>query len=60
MPRHLEPKKDVANDDMPRGAVSKQWSGDFRMGKPTSGNALVSIGEYIVYEKVTQWTEISK
>lgn len=54
MPRHLEPKKDVANDDMPRGAVSKLRSGDFRMGKPTSGNALVSIGEYIVYEKVTQ------
>ncbi len=23
MPRHLEPKKDVTNNDMPRGAVSK-------------------------------------
>ena len=41
-------KKDVTNDEMLRGDVSNLWSGDIRMGKPTSGNALVSHNEYIV------------
>ncbi len=45
MPRHLEPKKDVANNDMPRGAVSKQRTGDFRMEQSTSYEELVSYSE---------------
>ena len=33
---HQEPKKDVTNDEMPWGAVSKRRSRDVRMGEPTS------------------------
>ena len=40
-------KKDVTNNDMLRGDVRNLRSGDFRMGEPTSGNALVSRSEYI-------------
>ena len=47
-------KKDVTNYDMLRGDVRNLRSGDFRMGKPTSGNALVSYDEYIVILKATQ------
>jgi len=43
--------KDGTNTDMLRGAVSKLWSGDFRMGKPTTRNGVVSISEFIGYEK---------
>jgi hypothetical protein len=41
----------VANDEMPRGAVSKPRSEDVRMGEPSSGNTLLSMHEYIVHEK---------
>ena len=51
MPRHQEPKKDVANDDTPRGAVSRLRSGDVRMGEPTRGNARVPGSEYIAAEE---------
>ena len=44
-------KKDVTNDEMLRGDVSNLRSGDIRMGKPTSGNALVSYNEYIVIDE---------
>ena len=47
MPRRQEPKKDVANDDTPRGAVSRLRSGDFRMGEPTWFNRHVPYSEYI-------------
>ena len=47
-------KKDVTNNDMLRGDVSNQRSGDFRMGEPTSGNALVSYNEHIVIQRKTQ------
>jgi hypothetical protein len=50
MPRHQEPMKDVANDDMLRGAVSKHGSGDFRMGKPSCRNGQLLIPEYIGYK----------
>ncbi len=40
-------KKDATNSDMPRGDVSNLRSGDFRMGEPTSGKALVSNSESI-------------
>ena len=46
--------KDVTNYDMLRVAVSKLLSGDFRMGEPTSGNALVSYNESIVVVRATQ------
>ena len=47
-------KKDVTNDETLRGDVRNLRSGDIRMGKPTSGNALVSRNEYIVTMKATQ------
>ena len=36
MPWHQEPMKDVISCDKLRGAANEQWSGDFRMGKPTA------------------------
>ena len=47
MPRRQEPKKDATNSDMLRGAVSELRSGDFRMGKPSWGNAQLPITESI-------------
>ena len=35
MPRHQEAKKDAANGETHRLAVSTQRSGDIRMGEPT-------------------------
>ena len=49
-----EPKKDVTNDEMLRGAVSKQRSVDIRMGEPTAFKRAVRESE------VTQGTETSK
>ena len=34
MPKHCKTKKDVANCEKPRGAVSELRSGDIRMGQP--------------------------
>ena len=51
MPRRQEPKKDVANDDTPRGAVSRLRSGDFRMGEPAWSNRQVPNTEYIGVEE---------
>jgi len=34
MPWHQEAMKGVASCDKPRGAASRPWSGDARMGKP--------------------------
>ncbi len=39
--------KDVISCDKPRGAANRLKSGDFRMGKPSRGNALLSAAEYI-------------
>ena len=36
MPRHREAKKDAANGETRRGAVSMQRAVDIRMGEPTS------------------------
>jgi hypothetical protein len=52
--------KDGTNTDMLRGAVSKLWSGDFRMGKPTVRNGTGFISEYIGYKRQTRGTETSK
>ena len=54
MPRRQEPKKDVANDEMPRGAVSGRRSGDVRMGKPTYRNGYVPVTEFIGREEAHQ------
>jgi len=34
MPWHQQAMKDVASCDKPRGAASRPWSEDVRMGKP--------------------------
>ena len=39
--------KDGTNADMPRGAVSKRRSGDFRIGQPTVRNGTVRLFEFI-------------
>ena len=51
MPRHQEPKKDVASCEKPRGAASRLRSVDVRMGKPTASNSAVPLDEYIVQEE---------
>ena len=53
MPRHLEQMKDATNSEMPRGVVRTQRSGGIRMGKPSTGNAVLLIDEYIVYVDAT-------
>ena len=52
--------KDVANCDMPRGAVSKRRSVDLRMGKPNGRNGPLSRTEYIGAEKLTRGSETSQ
>ena len=60
MPWHQAPKKDVTSCDKLRGVANELWAVDVRMRKLTNSNMLVSIHEYIVYRKGTQWTETSK
>ena len=59
MPWHQAPKKDVTSCDKLRGAANKPRSADFRMGKPTDGNASVSPYEHIVRKRGTRGTETS-
>ena len=54
MPRHQEPKKDVASCEKPWGAASRLRSMDVRMGKPTVSNFTVPWDEYIVPEEGTR------
>ena len=49
MPWHQAPKKDVTSCDKLRGGANDLRSADFRMGKPSTGNAVLSIHEHIVY-----------
>ncbi len=60
MPWYQEPKKDGTNTDMPRGAVSKLRSEDFRMGEPTVRNGAVRTSEYIGCVRQTRGTETSQ
>ena len=53
MPRRILPMKDVEDCDKLRVAVNKLLSGDFRMGKPSMSHVMLSITEYIGYEKGT-------
>ena len=52
MPRRQEAKKDAANGETPRGAVSEHRSVDIRMGQPGRGEPLSSLPEYIGQEKL--------
>ena len=45
MPRRILPMKDVEDCDKLRVAVNKLLSGDFRMGKPNTGHAVLLISE---------------
>jgi hypothetical protein len=60
MPWRQEPKKDVAIYEKPRGAESRLWSGDLRMGQPTGRNGPVLPDEHIVWVEGTWGTETSK
>jgi hypothetical protein len=51
MPRYQEAKKDAANGETPRGAVSKPRSVDIRMGKPGTGKPVSPLPEYIGQEE---------
>ena len=51
MPRHKEAKKDAANGETQRRAVSKQRPVDIRMGEPIIYSRMISRDEYIVTMK---------
>ena len=60
MPWQQKLKKDVTNNEMPRGAVSTLRSGDLRMWEHMQSNDYISQNEHIVLERATQGTETSK
>ena len=60
MPRHDPAKKDAANSEMRRWAVSTQGPVDVRMGEPTRSEVRVSYDEYIVIWGDTRGTETSQ
>src|SRR5262249_56118399 len=55
-----EAMKGVASCDKPRGAASRQRSGDARMGEPGWGNAHSSVTESIGHGTRTGGTETSQ
>ena len=60
MPWHRQAMKDVVTCDKSRIGGSNLRPGNLRMGKPSTGNAVLSISEFIGYVKTTQGTETSK
>ena len=60
MPWRREAMKGVASCDKPRGAASRQRSGDARMGEPGWGNAQSSVAESIGHGTRTEGTETSQ
>jgi len=60
MPWRREATKGVASCDKPRGAASRQRSGDARMGEPGWGNAQSSATESIGRGTRTGGTETSQ
>jgi len=60
MPWRREAMKGVASCDKPRGAASRQRSGDARMGEPGWGNAQSSLTESIGQGTRTGGTETSQ
>ena len=51
--------KDATNSDMPREVVSRQRSGDFRMGQPNYLTRNYFLDQYILFEGATQGIETS-
>ena len=60
MPRHREARKDAANGETRRGAVSMQRAADVRMGEPAIRGGMAPHDEQIVMRSETQGTETSK
>ena len=60
MPRHREAKKDAANGETRRRAVSRQRPVDIRMGEPITSEVVISYDEKIVIRGDTQGTETSQ
>ena len=52
--------KDAVSCDKLRGAANKLRSGDFRMGKPSGGHALLIRGERIASSSRTEGSEPSQ
>lgn len=59
MPWKMEPKKDVTTCEKHRGAGSELWSGDVRMGKPSTIYLVLSTSEFIASVKGTLGIETS-
>ena len=47
MPWHWEPMKDVISCEKLRGGANIHWSGDFRMGKPSTSHVVLHLSEHI-------------
>ena len=60
MPWRRVTMKDVVSCDKPRWAANRLRPGDFRMGKPSAGNAALSTPEHIGSVKVTRGSEPSQ
>ena len=60
MPGRQEPKKDGANTEMPRRAVSRPRPGDVRMGQPLIRHGMRPAAESIGGEEATGGTETSQ
>ena len=52
MPWHYKAMKDAITCEKLRGAGHKLWSEDIWMGQPSMSYIMLSIDEYIVYEKL--------
>ena len=60
MPWHEEAMKDVVSCDKLRVGANNRRSGDFRMGQPDTGNAVLHLAEHIGRAELTGLTETSK
>ena len=60
MPWHEKAMKDVVSCDKPRGGANNLRSGDFRMGEPSTGHAVLRPDEYIVWFEPTRGSETSE
>ena len=58
MPGHIKAKKDAANGETRRGVVSRQRTGDIRMGEPIHQEGCISTASAVGGK--TQGTETSK
>jgi hypothetical protein len=60
MPWHEKAMKDVVSCDKPRVGANNLKPGDFRMGKPDTGNAVSLSAEYIGRVEQTEGSEPSQ